>query len=102
MAADTESDITLEASVDVSMAAELRGTLDMALAGEGPLSVNAAAVERADTAGVQLLLALSREAARRERPLIWQAVSPALRDTAARLGLDAALGLPEDPARTED
>jgi len=102
MADGAEPDITLEASVDVSMAAELRGTLDMALGGEGPLTVDAGAVERVDTAGVQLLLALRQESARRGRPLQWRAASPALRETAARLGLANALGLSDDPASTED
>ncbi|PWG64136.1 STAS domain-containing protein [Spiribacter halobius] len=97
-----EADITLESRVDVTLAAELRSTLDMALSGEGTLSVDAAAVEQVDTAGIQLLLALRQEAERRGRAFAWQAASPALQDTARRLGLEAQLGLPPAAVSTED
>lgn len=102
MSEASEADILLESRVDVTLVAELRSTLDMALAGEGPLRVDGRGVEQVDSAGLQLLLALRHEAERRGRAFAWQGRSPALQDTARRLGLVQALGLTDGPPSMED
>lgn len=61
----------------------------------GDFVVDAAALERIDTAGLQLLLGFTARLKLMERRLVWGAVSPALRAGAKQLGLDQALGLPE-------
>jgi len=61
----------------------------------GDFTVDAGAVERIDTAGLQLLLGFAARLRVMERRLVWGAVSPAFRHGAAQLGLTGALGLPE-------
>jgi anti-anti-sigma regulatory factor len=61
----------------------------------GDFVIDAGAVERIDTAGLQLLLGLTARLRLMERRLVWSSVSPALRNGARQLGLDAVLGLPE-------
>ncbi len=61
----------------------------------GDLTVDAGAVEKIDTAGLQLLIAFGKKLQLLERRLVWGPVSPALRTTAGALGLTEALGLPE-------
>jgi ABC-type transporter Mla MlaB component len=62
------------------------------LAGGGPIEVDASTLKTVDTAGMQLLAALAREAEARQLPLRWRA-STALTESAARLGLKEALRL---------
>ena len=62
------------------------------LAAGGPIEVDASALKTVDTAALQLLAALAREAAARQLPLRWRA-SAALTEGAARLGLKEALRL---------
>jgi anti-anti-sigma regulatory factor len=64
----------------------------------GDFTVEAGAVERIDTAGLQLLLGFAARLRTMQRRLVWCTVSPALRQGAQRLGVAAALGLPEQPA----
>lgn len=60
-------------------------------------SLDAAGVERADTAGVQLLTAFVRDVERHGRAVTWIGPSAALRDRAASLGLTGVLGLEREP-----
>jgi ABC-type transporter Mla MlaB component len=62
------------------------------------LRVDCSRVERADTAGVQLLVAMQREAARRGTALEWLDPTPALRDAVRCLALDDTLALPAPAA----
>ncbi|MDI3262121.1 STAS domain-containing protein [Aerosticca soli] len=61
------------------------------------------AVERVDTAALQLLLLFRREAAARRHAVRWLGASQVLRDAAGVLGLAQALDLPADsrPDRSE-
>jgi len=61
----------------------------------GDFVIDGSAVERIDTAGLQLLLGFAARLKLTERRLVWQGVSPALRQGAAQLGLADALGLAE-------
>jgi anti-anti-sigma regulatory factor len=58
-----------------------------------PVVVDGSAVERIDTAGLQLLVAFARRQKEAGRRLHWEAASPALLSGSARLGLNEALGL---------
>jgi anti-anti-sigma regulatory factor len=59
----------------------------------GAVVLEAGAVKRIDTAGLQLLAALVRAAESRGKPVQWRSVSAAVRDGARHVGLSAALGL---------
>lgn len=60
----------------------------------GDFIVQAGAVERVDTAGLQLLLGFAARLRVTQRRLLWGEVSSALREGARRLGVEQALGLP--------
>jgi ABC-type transporter Mla MlaB component len=59
--------------------------------GEGPCAVDAAAVEEADAAGVQLLLSLAHALQREQRPLQLHQPSTALAAACQALGLTSLL-----------
>ncbi len=56
--------------------------------------IDGAAVERVDTAALQLLVAFRRESAARGQSSAWQGVSAVMRDAAGLLGLAQVLELP--------
>jgi chemotaxis protein CheX len=58
-----------------------------------PVVVDGSSVERIDTAGLQLLVALARSQQQQGRRLQWKAASPELLKSGERLGLIDALGL---------
>jgi anti-anti-sigma regulatory factor len=58
-----------------------------------PVVVDGSAVERIDTAGLQLLVALARRQQDAGQGLAWRAASPELLKCSRRLGLIDALGL---------
>lgn len=60
----------------------------------GPVVLDASAVERADSAGVQLLISLGRSLALRGEALAYHGVSKTLAEVARTLGLEAACRLP--------
>ncbi len=76
--------------------ADLAGVKQALQAGlaAGALSVDGGAVERVDTAALQLLLAARRDAAKASVAFTWLGASDALRDAAALTGLAQTLELP--------
>jgi phospholipid transport system transporter-binding protein len=60
----------------------------------GPLQIDGTAVDRVDTAGLQLLAAFVRDLRAEARPVEWVGCSDALNKAAQALGLHAALCLP--------
>jgi anti-anti-sigma regulatory factor len=60
----------------------------------GPLVIDAGAVEQADSAGLQLLVALERSLAARGESVTYSATAPALHAAARLLGLHEACRLP--------
>lgn len=86
-------DIVLPANLSIAEIETVYGDISSRLSEEGPIDLDAGAVERIDTAGVQLLLALIREGERNKRPTRWTATSDALLNCAEILGLKTALGL---------
>jgi len=79
----------------VREAESLKHALHTAEDSSGDFIVEAGAVERIDTAGLQLLLGFASRLRLMQRRLIWGSVSPAFRQSASQLGLAPALGLPE-------
>jgi ABC-type transporter Mla MlaB component len=60
----------------------------------GKVQIDATAVDRVDTAGLQLLAAFVRDVRAEQRAVEWVGCSDALRKAATALGLEAALCLP--------
>lgn len=87
-----ERSLDLGNSLTIAEVRPLKGTLEQLLTPREPLSLDASRVERADTAGVQLLLSFCREAERLGLEVSWRSVSEPLFATASRLGLSRALG----------
>jgi len=83
--------LNLEPSCTLRESADLQFSL-VAASGD-PVVVDGSAVERIDTAGLQLLVALARREQDAGRKLQWQAASPVVIKSSARLGLVEALGL---------
>lgn len=72
-----------------SLQTELAERLD----DSGPVQIDGTAVDRVDTAGLQLLAAFVRDLRAEQRTVEWIGCSDALRKAATALGLDAALCL---------
>jgi|GEM_PF-4904396 len=85
--------ISLDECIDIRVAGEMRELFRDALATGNGFILNGSATMRADTAALQLLLALFAKAKTNGVGLAWQVPSPALRDAARQLGLDSALNL---------
>lgn len=79
--------LTLPSDLRIQHAASLQQRLLQALEGTGRLRLRAAAVERVDTTGLQLLLASSHEAARRGRSVVIEAPSEVLAKGLQQVGL---------------
>lgn len=85
--------MALGPSLTIQDALGLKQQLDGILSAGGAVHLDGAAVRSADTAGIQLLAAFSREAKMRNVEIIWRGASEALLQSAASLGLSALLGL---------
>ncbi|MEZ5498482.1 MAG: STAS domain-containing protein [Steroidobacteraceae bacterium] len=84
--------VVLPSQITIREAAKLRTQLLAALS-QPSERVDGTQVSRIDTAGIQVILAYVQDRARAGRSVSWCAVSDALRDAAARLGLTQSLGL---------
>ena len=83
---------TIRLPADCRMA-ELPALREQCLAAPSS-TLDASAVERVDTAALQLLVAFHRDALARGGKITWAGVSTPLREAAERLGLTKALALP--------
>lgn len=83
--------LKLDASCTLRETADLQFSLVVATG--DPVVVDGGAVERVDTAGLQLLVALVRRQQHGGRRIEWKAASPELLKCGERLGLLEALGL---------
>jgi ABC-type transporter Mla MlaB component len=89
----TPRQLALDASCTLREAAALQASLVAAASDADPLTLDGGAVQRIDTAGLQLLVALARHQAAAGHRLEWQAASSELLRCSDRLGLIDALGL---------
>lgn len=85
--------ITLAADCTLREAAALKAQLITTISPTDAVLIDGGAVERIDTAGLQLLVAFAQREHAAGRRLQWQAASDALRSAGARLGLLGALSL---------
>lgn len=79
--------------LDITAAAALSARLQKSLQKSANIELKADSVSKADTAGLQLFVALAREVEKTGGSLTWKKPSPALVETAVLLGLDGELGL---------
>jgi len=79
--------------LDVAGSGELKKQLDKVFRRKSPFVLDGSAVERVDTAALQVLVAFSRESRHREIDLKWVEVSDPLRNASTLLGLNHELGI---------
>lgn len=85
--------LALPANCSIRDAAQLKAAL-LELLPQAAVTIDAGALERIDTAGVQLLLAFTRDRAAKGFGIDWHGVNATLHDAANVLGLAGQLGLP--------
>ena len=85
--------VSLAESLDISTVQNLHGKLQAALDSGSPICLHGSAVERVDTAALQVLAALFRYAAERQGKLEMQSPSEALVHSAKLLGMAGHIGL---------
>ena len=85
--------VTLSGNINIANALELLQQLAPLLEAKTKVTLDLCAVQRIDTAILQLLLAFQRTASARGMPVTWSAPSDAVLDTAHRVGLSDSLGL---------
>jgi anti-anti-sigma regulatory factor len=86
------SAVSLGDTLTIAEAASMHSDL-MKRLGEKQTVLDASALTRVDTAGLQLLASFVRTAEARGARIEWRGAQPALRESARRLGLEGALRL---------
>ncbi|HWL64192.1 MAG TPA: STAS domain-containing protein [Steroidobacteraceae bacterium] len=86
--------VKLQADCTLRQATSLKSSLLGLKPGAQGATLDGSAVQRIDTAGLQLLAAFAQGEAKAGRPLAWAGASPVLQDAGRRLGLAAVLSLP--------
>ncbi len=86
--------LLLQADCTLRQAAALKSSLLAFKPEPAGAILDGSAVQRIDTAGLQLLVAFAQREARAGRTLAWTSASPVLRDAGERLGLADVLSLP--------
>jgi len=88
------TEFALEAECLVAGTSTLKQGLASLLDEPQPITLDITALQRIDTAGLQLLAAFVRERASHDRTVQWRGTAPALTSAAQLLGLTSLLGLP--------
>ena len=88
----------LSADCTVAASAALKSGLLEVLREPTSLALDIAAVQRIDTAGIQLIAAFVRERQSLGLQIEWRGAAPAFSSAAHLLGVAAVLGLPEWPS----
>ncbi len=89
---NTNEMLRLDAAA-IRIAVRLRTELLAKVEAQGAIRIDASAVERIDTATLQVLAAFFRDMRQASRKVEWCGSSPALERAASILGLRAAIGL---------
>lgn len=84
--------VVLAANCSVKDAAVLKTSLCALARQSTPVTVDVSAVERVDTATMQLLCAFARDRSGRNQSIAWRGESQALKNAVRLLGVDALLG----------
>lgn len=90
--------VAMASNCTVKDAVAMKGSLCAVADADGPVVIDAGAVERIDTAVLQLLVAFVRERLGKDREVTWRAPSAALLDSARLLGVSDLLTLPNSAA----
>jgi len=90
---DDKTRISFGPVLDVAGSGELKKQLEKVFRRKPPFELDGSAVERVDTAALQVLAAFSRESRNREIELTWADVSDSLRNASTLLGLTQELGI---------
>ena len=85
--------VDLPSNLTIATAETLHEQLEPLLNGSDDIVLNASAVERADTAGLQVLLAFSKALEARSVAITWSVPAKPLVDAAEQLGLKQLLAL---------
>jgi ABC-type transporter Mla MlaB component len=93
-AAAPRTAVALAAECLVAGASTLKESLASLLDEPQPITLDITALQRIDTAGLQVLAAFIRERAGHGRTVTWRGTAPALTSAAQLLGLTSLLGLP--------
>lgn len=80
-------------ALDIAHSAALYKRLQKSLQKSSTIEIKAGKVQKADTAGLQLVLSLAKEVRKTGEDLIWKKPSKVLINAAQRLGLAHELGL---------
>jgi ABC-type transporter Mla MlaB component len=88
-----EGTVTLSSNASLRDAGALKDALVRVLDRQATVTLDARAVERVDTATLQLLAAFVRDRQMMSRQCVWHAAPAALIEAARLLGFTAALGL---------
>lgn len=88
-----KSSLSCGKSLDITQAEKLQKRLLAALEKNCDIELSCESVERADTAGLQLLLAFRKATNQQGTNIIWKNPSEVLLASAQRLGIAAELGL---------
>lgn len=93
-----ETVVAMASNCTVKDAAAIRRSLCEVADAAGQVVIDAGAVERVDTAVMQVLVAFVRDRLGRDREVTWRAPSIALLDSAHLLGVSDLLTLPNSAA----
>ena len=88
-----EHTVKLNSHLDITEAKTTHDALRVAMDSADTIKVDASDVERADTAGIQLLLAFKKAMSSQNKDLHWEAPSKALTRSVRKLGLTKELGI---------
>lgn len=94
-----DGSLVLEAECTVAVADTLKSQLARRLDEPEPVTVDVSAVQRIDTAGLQLLAAFVRDRRTAGRAVQWRGRASALETAAGVLGLHHMLELPGEASR---
>jgi ABC-type transporter Mla MlaB component len=94
-----DGSLTLAAQCTVAEADSLKSQLARRLPESGPVTVDVSALQRIDTAGLQLLAAFVRDRRTAGRAVAWRGRASALETAAGLLGLRDMLELPGEAGR---
>ncbi len=89
----TSNIISLDESIVISGVMELREKLVATVTSHDEVVIDGSAVEKIDGTGLQLLVALMKQAVSSNTAISWSSASDLLLDSAAQLGLIEILGL---------
>ena len=88
--------VSLPATCTLREAADLKGALLRWIDTPDPVQLDVTALQRIDTAAVQVLCAFARDRQHRSLPSSWDGQAEALKEASRLLGVATLLGLPQE------